>query len=79
MSSIEEGSRRPAMKWIDVHISGGRTRVRCPNCRAFFTFDTRSLKDERRRWKCCPICQTRISGYTRPAPPRKLAATEAGQ
>jgi len=68
------------MKWIDVHISGGRARVRCPKCKALFTFATLSFKDERRRWKCCPICQTKIDRYIpRELQPSKPTGAEAGQ
>lgn len=68
------------MKWINVHISGRRAKVQCPKCRMLFIFDAFSFKDERRRWKCCPICKTPIERYTpRAMQPRKPAADEEGQ
>lgn len=67
------------MTWIDVHISAGRARVRCPKCRAFFTLPLYSLRDdERRRWKRCPICETKIDRY-KPRRPVPASADEEGQ
>lgn len=69
------------MKWIDVRISPTCARVRCPKCRALFTLPLYSLRgDERRRWKRCPICETKIDRYTpRELRPSKPTAAEAGQ
>ena len=69
------------MKWIDVHISGIRARVRCPKCKRLFFFDARSLKGGPGQWKCCPICETKIDGYNKPRTPQpvKAAADEEEQ
>lgn len=70
------------MKWINVRISGMKATVMCPKCRAAFYLDARSLKDKnhRRRWKCCPICETKIDGYVLHAPrTHEAAADEEGQ
>ena len=70
------------MKWINVRITGMRATVMCPKCRATYYLDARSLKSksDRSRWKCCPICETKIDGYVLRDPlPDKADADEEKQ
>lgn len=54
---------KPTEKWIVVHDSVERRNVRCPNCHMMFGIGKRMEKQERTRWKWCPICGTPMKGY----------------
>ena len=46
------------MRWIVIRDKGLAVSVECPKCHNRFTIV------KRKDWKCCPICGTKMSGYT---------------
>ena len=53
---------RPKGVWKIVRQVRTTTLVSCPNCGKHFYIPSYTLRHERSRWKCCPICETKIKG-----------------
>lgn len=51
---IKKKERR--MEWIVVRNRGFTVDVRCPKCHELFFFRSARV------WKCCPLCETKMSG-----------------
>ena len=51
-----------SMQWIKISDNGWGLSVRCPRCNAHFTFGSFKRTPKRYRWKCCPICMTKMDG-----------------
>lgn len=52
-------------KWIVVREEGLTYNVKCPKCGARYHFGKHLQRNERTRWKCCPICLTAINGFAK--------------